>query len=41
MSETEFHELVLQQGSIPVDMIRARVLGLPVADAPASWRFAD
>ncbi len=41
MTDEEFHELVLRQGSMPVDLIRARVLGLPVDDAPSTWRFAD
>ena len=41
MTEEFFHELVLRQNSIPIDLIRARVLELPVDGAPPSWRFAD
>jgi hypothetical protein len=41
MTEEAFHELVLRQGSIPIDLIRARVLEMRVDGAPPAWRFAD
>jgi uncharacterized protein (DUF885 family) len=41
MSEIDFHELVLRQGSIPIDSIRARVLELDVDGAEPAWRFAE
>jgi uncharacterized protein DUF885 len=41
MSEKDFHDELLQHGSIPVEMIRAQMLGLVVEpDWEASWRFA-
>jgi len=40
MTEIEFHERVLEQNSIPVDLIRDAVLGLPPTPEPR-WRFAD
>jgi hypothetical protein len=41
MTEREFHDAVLQGGSMPIEMVRARLLGesLP-ADYTSRWRFA-
>lgn len=42
MSEREYHDELLQHGSIPVEMIRAQMLDLPMGpDWEAAWRFAD
>lgn len=42
MSEREYHDELLQHGSIPVEMVRVQLLGLPIErDWEASWRFAD
>jgi uncharacterized protein (DUF885 family) len=42
MTEREFHDAVLQGGSMPIAMIRARLekLQLTASGAPP-WRFAD
>ena len=40
MSEMDFHQAVLEQNSIPVSLIRARLTGhIPSPDAAPSWRF--
>ncbi len=42
MSEREFHDAVLHGGAMPVEMVRARLLELPLArDFKPSWRFHD
>jgi hypothetical protein len=42
MSEKDFHAEVLRQNSIPIDLIRARVLKQKIdVTATPSWRFAD
>jgi len=42
MTEKDYHDELLQHGSIPVEMIRAQMLGLVIEpDWEASWRFAD
>ena len=40
MSEREFHDAILQGGTMPIEMVRARLLGeAPGRDFQASWRF--
>jgi len=40
MTDREFHDAILQGGPMPVEMVRARLLNLPLpADYRASWRF--
>lgn len=40
MSNKEFHDAILQGGRMPVEMVRARMLNLPLTrDYKASWRF--
>ena len=40
MSEREFHDTILQGGTMPVEMVRARLLGeAPGRDFEAGWRF--
>ncbi len=42
MTEREFHDAVMQGGRIPVEMVRARLLGLPLTrDYTTRWRFDD
>jgi uncharacterized protein (DUF885 family) len=42
MTERQFHDAVLQGGRMPVEMVRARLLGTPLArDFRTSWRFLD
>ncbi len=42
MAEKEFHDTVLTYGPIPVELIRAGMLNLPLArDAKSAWRFAE
>ncbi len=42
MSEKSFHDAVLQQNSIPIELIRASLTGTKLAaDMGATWRFAD
>ena len=41
MSERDFHDAVLQGGSMPMEMVRARLLGQPLeAGYTTRWRFA-
>jgi hypothetical protein len=41
LTNREFHDRILQGGRMPVEMVRARLLGQPPArDHKASWRFA-
>lgn len=41
-TERQFHDAVLGENAIPIDLIRARLAGLPLErDAAPTWRFAD
>ena len=40
MTEREFHDTILQGGRMPIEMVRARLLGeAPSRDFRAAWRF--
>lgn len=40
MTDRAFHDAILQGGTMPVELVRARLLGTPVPqDFRASWRF--
>lgn len=40
MSNKEFHDAILQGGRMPVELVRARMLSVPLTrDYKASWRF--
>jgi uncharacterized protein (DUF885 family) len=42
MSDREFHDAVIQGGPMPIAMIRARLMKLPLTrEGAATWRFAD
>jgi uncharacterized protein (DUF885 family) len=42
MSEKEFHDRIMKGGSMPIEMVRADVLGLKLPkDYRSSWKFAD
>lgn len=42
MTEKEYHDLVLRQNAMPVEILRAKVTGQPLKkDHKASWRFLD
>jgi uncharacterized protein (DUF885 family) len=42
MTNREFHDAVLRQGSVPVELVRATLKGeLPPQDFQTSWRFYD
>ena len=42
MTERDFHDAILQSGSMPVEMVRAVLTAQPLRrDYAASWRFAD
>lgn len=42
MTNRDFHDAILQGGPMPVELVRARLLGLPLSrDFRATWRFAD
>jgi uncharacterized protein (DUF885 family) len=42
MTETQFHDAILEGGPMPVELVRARLLGQPLSrDYRSSWRFAD
>jgi hypothetical protein len=42
MTEREFHDAILRGGPMPVEMVRARILGLELdPDHRASWRFYE
>ncbi len=41
ITERDFHDAVMQGGSMPIEMVRARLLGQPLPrDYTAEWRFA-
>jgi len=42
MGEKEFHDLILVQNTMPIEILRAKVTGNPLKkDHRASWRFLD
>jgi len=42
MTEKEYHDLVMSQNAMPVEILRAKVTGNPLKkDHKASWRFLD
>ncbi len=42
MTDREFHDAVMQGGRMPVEMVRARLMELPLSrDYATRWRFAD
>lgn len=42
MTDRAFHDAILQGGRMPVEMVRARLLGqAPTRDFTTKWRFAD
>jgi hypothetical protein len=42
MTDREFHDAVIQGGAMPIAMVRARLLKVPLTrDGAAAWRFAD
>lgn len=42
MGEKEFHDLILIQNTMPIEILRAKVTGNPLKrDHKASWRFLD
>jgi uncharacterized protein (DUF885 family) len=42
LSERQFHDAVLRQGVMPIELLRAALLGIPLPkDAKPSWRFAQ
>ena len=42
MTATDFHDAVLLGGPMPVELVRARLLGQPVSkDAKSQWRFYE
>jgi uncharacterized protein (DUF885 family) len=42
MTDREFHDRILQGGTMPVEMVRARLLDVPLEPGyTAGWRFGD
>jgi hypothetical protein len=42
MTEAQFHDAVLRQNTMPIELLRAELLGLPLArDFHPAWRFAE
>lgn len=42
MTNRDFHDAILQGGNMPVEMVRARLTGMPLRrDHTPTWRFAD
>ena len=42
MSETQFHGAVLRQNTIPIELLRASLLGLPLSrESKPGWKFQD
>jgi uncharacterized protein (DUF885 family) len=42
LTNREFHDTILQGGRIPIEMVRARLLGTPLSrDYRAQWKFID
>ena len=41
LSERQFHDAVLRQGCMPIELLRAALMSVPLPkDAKPSWRFA-
>jgi uncharacterized protein (DUF885 family) len=41
LSERQYHDAVLEQGAMPIELLRVALTGVPVTkDAKPSWRFA-
>ena len=41
LSERQFHDAVLSRGAMPIELLRAALMGNPLPkDAKPSWRFA-
>ena len=41
LSERQFHDAVLEQGCMPIELLRAALMGIPLPkDAKPAWRFA-
>jgi hypothetical protein len=42
MGEKEFHDLILEQNTMPIEILRAKVTGNSLKkDHRASWKFLD
>ncbi len=42
MTEKQFNDAILRMGTIPIEMIRAKLLNVPLTrDTQSTWRFAD
>jgi hypothetical protein len=42
MAEKEFHDLIMTQNAMPIEILRAKVTGKPLSkDHKTSWRFLD
>jgi len=42
MTEKEYHDLIMSQNSMPIEILRAKITGNPLKkDHKASWRFLD
>ena len=42
MSEERFHDAVLKEGPIPIELLRADLRGLPLSrDMKPTWKFSD
>ena len=42
MGEKEFHDLIMSQNAMPIEILRAKVTGKPLdKNHKASWRFLD
>ncbi len=40
MTNREYHDAILREGSIPIEMVRTKLTGtMPTRDERASWRF--
>ena len=40
MTNQQFHDAILQGGRMPIEMVRARLLNVPLTrDYRASWKF--
>ena len=41
LSERQFHDAVLKQGCMPIELLRAALMGISLSkDAQPAWRFA-
>ena len=42
MTNRQFHDAILEGGTMPVEMVRARLIRqVPARDHKAAWRFAE